>query len=78
MTGKELDIKWKCLTKKDLIELLEPYDDNINIVFGVHLQQGYVGFFDIAEDTDCNREEFVLTSKALDNWYKEDIMELEE
>lgn len=66
---------WKCLTKKELIELLESYDDNTNIVFGVNLQQGYVGFFDIVEDTDCNREECVLTSKALDNWYKEDIME---
>ena len=70
--------KWECLTKKELIELLEPYDDDTNIVFGVHLQQGYVGFFDLTEDTDCNREEFVLTSKALDKWYEEDIKELKE
>lgn len=67
--------KWDTLTKKELIQLLEPYDDNTNIVFAVNLKQGYVGFFDLEEDTISNREEFILTSKALDEWYNEDIME---
>lgn len=67
--------KWNCLTKKELLQLLEPYDDETNIVFGVNLQQGYVGFFDLEEDTTSNREEFILNSKALDKWYKEDVME---
>ena len=67
--------KWDILTKKELIQLLEPYDDNTNIVFAVNLKQGYVGFFDLEEDTTSNREEFILTSKALDEWYDEDIRE---
>lgn len=67
--------KWDTLTKKELIQLLEPYDDNINIVFAVNLKQGYIGFFDLEEDTTSNREEFILTSKALDEWYGEDIEE---
>lgn len=68
--------KWNTLTKKELIELLEPYNDNTNIIFAVNLKQGYVGFFDLEEDENANREEFILTSKALDNWYKEDMEEL--
>ena len=67
--------KWSTLTKKELIQLLEPYDDNTNIVFAVNLKQGYVGFFDLEEDTISNREEFILTSKTLDEWYDEDIKE---
>lgn len=67
--------KWDTLTKKELIQLLEPYDDNTNIVFAVNLKQGYVGFFDLEEDTTSNREEFILTSKILDEWYEEDIKE---
>lgn len=68
--------KWSTLTKKELIQLLEPYDDNTNIVFAVNLKQGYVGFFDLEEDTTSNREEFILTSKALDEWYNEDIRDV--
>lgn len=67
--------KWSTLTKKELIQLLEPYDNNTNIVFAVNLKQGYVGFFDLEEDTTSNREEFILTSKTLDEWYDEDINE---
>ena len=71
--------KGKRLTKKELIELLEPYDDNTNIVFGVNLQQGYTGFYDLTQDTNySNSEKVILTSKALDKWYKEDIDELKE
>ena len=69
---------WSTLTKNELIELLDPYDGDTNIGFGVHLQQGYVGFFDIVEDIDSNREEFILTSKSLDEWYRDDIQELQE
>ncbi len=65
--------KWDTLTKKELIQLLEPYDDNTNIIFAVNLKLGYVGFFDLEEDTNSNREEFILTSKSLDEWYDEDI-----
>ena len=70
--------KWDTLTKKELLQLLEPYDEDTNIVFAVNLKQGYVGFFDLEEDTSSNREEFILRSKTLDDWYKEDIEELQE
>lgn len=77
----KLTEKWNTLTKKELIKLLEPYEDTALICFGVHLQQGYVGFYDIEHDTKTkkdNKFEFILKSNALDEWYKEDIQELKE
>ena len=69
------------LTKKELINLLKPYKDDALICIGVHLQQGYVGFYDIEHDTKTSPNDkfkFILKSKALDDWYKEDIKELKE
>lgn len=67
--------EWDYLTKKDLMEILKPYDDNKLISFAVQLQQGYVGFFDITQDIE-NENYIVLRSDALDLWYKKDIEEL--
>ena len=70
---------WDTLTKKELLNLLKPYDDNALICIGIHLQQGYVGFYDIEHDVETNPNDkfkFILKSNALDEWYKEDIKEL--
>ena len=70
---------WDTLTKKELIEILKPYEDSALICIGVNLQQGYVGFYDIEHDTETSPNDnfkVILKSKALDEWYKEDIKEL--
>lgn len=69
--------KWDTLTKKELIQLLEPYDDKKIIVFKVKLQQGNVGFYDLKKDDKrSDSDKLVLTSETLDKWYDEDIKEL--
>jgi len=75
---KSMTDKWDTLTKKELITLLDPYSDDALICIGVNLQQGYVGFYDIEQDSETKPDDkfkFILKSKALDKWYKEDIKE---
>ena len=65
------------LSKKELIKLLEPYDDKALICFSVKLQQGTVGFLDIRIKKHKSRPDYIiLTSESLNNWYCEDIKEL--
>lgn len=64
------------LSKKELIELLEPYDDEALICFSVKLQQGTVGFFDITHKEHSKSDYIILTSESLNKWYLEDIKEL--
>lgn len=64
------------LTKKELIELLKPYDDDKLICFSVKLQQGTVGFLDITHKESSKSDYIILTSECLNNWYCEDIKEL--
>lgn len=69
------------ISKKELIELLEPYEDDALICIGAHFQQGYVAFYDLEHDTETKPNDkflFILKSNALDKWYKEDINELKE
>ena len=71
--------KWSKLTKKELLELLESYDDEKHIVFKVNLKQGVVGFWDVKKDEiNSDTDKLVLMSPALDKWYAEDIQELVE
>ena len=71
--------KWDTLTKKELLQLLEPYDDEKHIVFKVNLKQGNVGFWDVKKDEiNSDTDKLVLMSEALDKWYAEDIKELVE
>ena len=71
--------KWSKLTKKELLELLESYDDEKHIVFKVKLKQGVVGFWDVKKDEiNSDTDKLVLMSPALDKWYAEDIQELVE
>ena len=71
--------KWSKLTKKELLELLESYDDEKHIVFKVKLKQGVVGFWDVKKDEiNSDTDKLVLMSAALDKWYAEDIQELVE
>ena len=72
MTGKVYT-----LTKKELIELLKPYDDDKLICFSVKLQQGTVGFFDISIKKHKSKSDYIiLNSEKLNEWYLEDIKEL--
>ena len=65
------------LTKKELLELLEPYDDDKIICFSVKLQQGTVGFNDITLNKNTsNKDYIVLNSEELNKWYLNDIKEL--
>ena len=64
------------MTKKELIRLLEPYSDETVIYMGVNLLQGYVGFCDLKHDKKSKHDGFLLVSKALDDWYRDDIKEL--
>ena len=65
------------LSKKELIKLLEQYDDEKLICFSVKLQQGTVGFLDITLDENkSNGEYIVLKSQGLNEWYNGDIQEL--
>lgn len=65
------------LSKKELMELLEPYDDDKLICFSVKLQQGTVGFFDISiKKHKSNPDYIILSSEKLNEWYLEDIKEL--
>ncbi len=67
------------LSKKDLIMMLEPYTDESLICIGLQMQQGYVGFFDLEQDTrHKDKYEFVLNSDCFNEWYKKDITELKE
>ena len=67
------------LSKKDLIMMLEPYTDDSLICIGLQMQQGYVGFFDLEQDTrHKDKYEFVLNSDCFNEWYKKDIAELKE
>jgi predicted HTH domain antitoxin len=68
---------WSTLSKKELLELLESYDDEKHIVFKVNLKQGVVGFWDVKKDEiNSDTDKLVLMSPALDKWYAEDIQEL--
>lgn len=59
--------------------MLEPYTDDSLICIGLQMQQGYVGFFDLEQDTKhTDRYEFVLNSDCFNEWYKKDIAELKE
>jgi len=70
---------WSTLSKKELLELLESYDDEKHIVFKVNLKQGVVGFWDVKKDEiNSDTDKLVLMSDALDKWYAEDIQELVE
>jgi hypothetical protein len=70
---------WSTLSKKELLELLESYDDEKHIVFKVNLKQGVVGFWDVKKDEiNSDIDKLVLMSPALDKWYAEDIQELVE
>lgn len=70
---------WSTLSKKELWELLESYDDEKHIVFKVNLKQGVVGFWDVKKDEiNSDTDKLVLMSPALDKWYAEDIQELVE
>ena len=64
------------MNKGELIELLEEFDDDRVICFGVNLMQGYVGFFDLEVDTEAEYSAFILKSPTLDKWYKDDIEEI--
>ena len=67
------------LSKKDLMIMLEPYTDDSLICIGLQMQQGYVGFFDLEQDTKHkDKYEFVLNSVCFNEWYKKDITELKE
>lgn len=69
-------MNWSTLTKKELIRLLDSYDDEALICIGVEFKQGYIGFYDISHDTETeDKFKFILKSKALNEWYKEDIQE---
>ena len=62
----------KILTKKELIELLKPYDDDKLICFSVKLQQGTVGFFDISiKKHKSNPDYIILNSEKLNELYPE-------
>ena len=67
------------LSKKDLMMMLEPYTDDSLICMGLQMQQGYVGFFDLEQDTKHkDKYVFVLNSDCFNEWYKKDIAELKE
>ena len=59
--------------------MLEPYTDDSLICMGLQMQQGYVGFFDLEQDTKHkDKYVFVLNSDCFNEWYKKDIAELKE
>lgn len=59
--------------------MLEPYTDDSLICIGLQMQQGYVGFFDLEQDTKYkDKYVFVLNSDCFNEWYKKDITELKE
>ena len=59
--------------------MLEPYTDDSLICIGLQMQQGYVGFFDLEQDTKHkDKYVFVLNSDCFNEWYKKDITELKE
>lgn len=71
--------KTERLSKKDLMIMLEHYPDDSLICIGLQMQQGYVGFFDLEQDTkDEDKYRFILNSDCFNKWYKEDIEELKE
>ena len=59
--------------------MLEPYTDDSLICIGLQMQQGYVGFYDLEQDTKHkDKYEFILNSDCFNEWYKKDITELKE